>query len=97
MAKKQKYHGLEVKKKGNGFFVDCGLLIDAGSRKKARELFREHADMNPGIVLTEKESQDMLETLLHILRPKTLTKKAAKVIFRKHVSEKDANAFAKEL
>ncbi len=37
MVKKQKYLGMEVKKKGNGISVDCGLLIDAGSRKEAQK------------------------------------------------------------
>ena len=97
MAKEQKYLGMEVKKKGKGLFVDCALLINAYSRKQALERFRKYADLNPGIVLTEKESQAMLDKLLSLLRPRKLTKKEAKDILRKRISEKEANAFAKEL
>lgn len=97
MAKEQKYLGMEVKKKGNGLYVDCALLINAYSRKQALERFRKYADLNPGIVLTEKESQAMLDKLLSLLRPRKLTKKEAKGILRKRVSEKEASAFVKEL
>ena len=97
MAKEQKYLGMEVKKKGSGLFVDCALLINAYSRKQAIERFKKYADLNPDIVLTERESQTMLDKLLSLLRPRKLTKKEAKDILRKRVSEKKANAFAKEL
>lgn len=54
MAKKQKYLGMEVKKKGNGLFVDCALLIDAGSRKEAQNILEDYDVMKPIVVLTEK-------------------------------------------
>ena len=97
MAKEQKYLGMEVKKKGSGLFVDCALLINAYSRKQALEQFKKYADLNPGIVLTEKESQAMLDKLLSLLRPRKLTKKEAKDILRKRHSEKEASSFVKEI
>ncbi len=87
MAKKQNYLAMEVKKKGNGLYVDCGLLIDAYSRKQALERFREYADMNPGIVLTEKEARAMIKKLTAIFPPPTFTEKDAKAILRKHLPE----------
>ncbi len=97
MVKEQKYLGMEVKKKGNKLHVDCALLINAYSRKQALEQFRKYADFNPGIVLTERESQTMLDKLLSLLRPRKLTKKEVKAILQKRVSEKEASAFVKEL
>jgi len=91
MAKKQKYLGMEVKRKGNGFFVDCGLLIDAASRKSAQKLLEEFGDMKPIIVLTEKEAHEMLKTLIKLLRPIQFGKKEGKLL------EKMAVAFEKDL
>jgi len=74
MAKKQEYLGMEVKKKGNGFFIECGLAIDARSRIQAQKRL-EDCKMKPIVVLTEREAHGLLGRLMTMLRPRAFGKK----------------------
>jgi hypothetical protein len=83
MAKKQKYLGMEVKKKGNGLFVECALLIDAGSRKEAQNILEDYDVMKPIVVLTEKEAHEMLKKLTHMLLPGNFGKKEERLLWKR--------------
>ena len=86
MIKARQYLGMEVKKKGNGLFVDCGLLVGARSRKEATKILEEYASMKPTAVLTEKEAREMLDRLTELLKPKNFGKKEERLLQQKLTS-----------
>ena len=88
MAKQRIYLGIEAKKKSkNGLTVECAKLNAASSRKEAAAMFAEYADMNPCMVLTEKEAQLMLKKLSRLLNP--LTDKEVRATLKKHRKSRD--------